>query len=148
MTDTGKTPNARRWITGRAAGVLVHGVIMDHRMWMRRSRLDARVICLDMLATNLPGEHTLADATARWTHCRILWGAAGPRRVFDGGLITRHGAAHHADLAGLAILRRPSLAGRSGRGAGVLEDDGAEGARRPSRRPRPLFGDDEVMTKV
>ena len=35
MTDTGKTSNGTPvWITGEGPPVfLVHGVIMDHRMW-------------------------------------------------------------------------------------------------------------------
>ena len=117
MTDTGKTSNSTPvWITGEGPPViLVHGVIMDHRMWDAQvaALSDAyRVICLDMLghgdAPNPPGERTLADFTGQVDEV-IGEFCAGARPVLGGfsmgGLITQaYGAAHHADLAGLMIL--------------------------------------------
>ena len=61
------------WITGEGPPlILVHGVLMDHRMWAGQVAMlsdNYRVICLDMLghgdAPNPPGERTLADFTGQ-----------------------------------------------------------------------------------
>lgn len=117
MAEITKTANGTPvWITGEGPPViLVHGVLMDHRMWDAQVAMlsdSYRVICLDMLghgdAPNPPGERTLADFIGQIEEVVAEY-CVGARPVLGGfsmgGLITQaFGVTHHRDLAGLIIL--------------------------------------------
>ncbi len=126
MSDSAATPTLVTpsgtpvWVTGEGPTVvLVHGVLMDHRMWSRQVEAlssDFGVCCIDMLghglAPNPSGERTLDDfvqqvheviqtIAERYGDTRkpVLGGFS------MGGLITQaYAVRYHADLAGIMIL--------------------------------------------
>lgn len=104
------------WVSGAGPTViLVHGVLVDHRMWAQQVAALAphyRVCCIDMLghgdAPDPPGERTLDDFVQQ-VHEVV-------RRVSDdgkpvlggfsmGGLVAQaYAVKHHAELRGLILM--------------------------------------------
>ena len=95
--------------------ILIHGVLVDHRMWHRQVDAlsgKARICCLDMLghgdAPDPPGERTLEDFVAQALEVVDLFSDQGAPILGGfsmGGLISQAFAARHHDrLSGLIIL--------------------------------------------
>jgi pimeloyl-ACP methyl ester carboxylesterase len=162
MADITKTKNGTPiWITGEGPPlILVHGVLMDHRMWAGQVAMlsdNYRVICLDMLghgdAPNPLGERTLADFTGQIEEV-IAECCADTRPVLGGfsmgGLITQaFGAKRHSDLAGLIILN--AVYDRTPNEAALVRDRSkmmvAEGVKATVDGARARwFREDEVAT--
>lgn len=116
VTDNG-TPV---WITGTGPTVvLVHGVLMDHRMWAPQvTALSAhfRICCLDMLghggAPSAPGPRTLSDFVAQVDEVIDAVCPAGSEQhalpvlggFSMGGLITQAYSCIHSDKLRGAII--------------------------------------------
>ena len=102
-------------------------------------------------APNPPGEHTLADFTGQVDEVLpiLCGGAAGLGGFSMGGLITQaYGAAHHADLAGLMIPMRSTIARRKKRSwCGHSKMMAAEGTATVEGARARWFRDDEVAAK-
>jgi (E)-2-((N-methylformamido)methylene)succinate hydrolase len=105
------------WVTGTGGPtvVLIHGVLMDHRMWNHQvAALSSRcrVCCLDMLGHGLtpdqPGDRTLDDFVAQAREVIELFSDHGKPILGGfsmGGLITQaYAARYHESLAGIMIL--------------------------------------------
>ncbi|MGI9404750.1 MAG: alpha/beta fold hydrolase [Hyphomicrobiaceae bacterium] len=104
------------WMSGAGpAVILIHGVMVDHRMWARQVEALAphyRVCCMDMLghgeAPDPPGERTLDDFVVQAREVIEHFSDAG-RPVLGGfsmgGLIAQACAIrHHAELSGLVLM--------------------------------------------
>lgn len=105
------------WVSGTGPNcvILIHGVLVDHRMW--RAQVDAlsahyRVCCIDMLghgdAPDPVGERCLEDFVAQ-THEVVEQVSDTSPAVLGGfsmgGLIAQaYGVQHHAALSGLIIM--------------------------------------------
>lgn len=104
------------WVSGAGPTViLVHGVLMDHRMWAPQVAAfanDYRVCCIDMLghgsAPNPPGVRTLDDFVAQLHEVVTHFSDNGAPVVGGfsmGGLITQaYAIRYHADLRGAMIM--------------------------------------------
>ena len=104
------------WVSGTGPTViLVHGVLMDHRMWAGQvNALSAhhRVCCMDMLghgdAPDPPGERSLHDFVTQVHEVVELFSDAGPPVLGGfsmGGLIAQaYAIQYHAALRGLIIM--------------------------------------------
>lgn len=103
-------------VSGRGPTViLVHGVLMDHRMWFRQVEALSpyyRVCCMDMLghgdAPDPPGERTLDDFVTQVREVVQRFSDAG-RPVLGGfsmgGLVAQaYAARHHDALSGLILI--------------------------------------------
>ena len=104
------------WMSGAGPTVvLIHGVLVDHRMWARQvDALSAhyRVCCFDMLghgeAPDPPGERVLDDFV-RQTHDVVRQVSEEGPPVLGGfsmgGLIAQaYAVTHHAGLSGLILM--------------------------------------------
>ena len=104
------------WVTGEGPTVvLVHGVLMDHRMWLPQVealRANYRVCCMDMLghgdAPNPPGERCLDDFVEQVRQVVDYFSDAGPPVLGGfsmGGLVAQAYAARYSErLRGLVIM--------------------------------------------
>jgi len=112
LTTPGGTPV---WISGAGPTVvLIHGVLMDHRMW--RPQVEAlshwyRVCCFDMLghgqAPQPPGSRSLSDFVSQAREVVETCGGDSPvlGGFSMGGLIAQaYGAKYSDSLSGLIIL--------------------------------------------
>lgn len=112
-----RTPSGTAvWVAGEGPTVvLVHGVLMDHRMWapqVEALSTHYRMVCLDMLGhgqtPDRPGARSLDDFVAQVEEVIGLFSDQGAPVLGGfsmGGLITQAFAArHHRRLAGAMIL--------------------------------------------
>ena len=158
------------WVDGTGPPlVLIHGVLMDHRMWERQvANLanDFRVICLDMLghgeAPDPPGPRTLDDFVEQ-VH-EVLQCVCGEERAVllgfsMGGLIAQaYGIRYGRSLRGLILMsavydRSPAERDTVMARLANLEGEGIEGVvslalqrwfREDERRDYPLEIDEIV----
>jgi len=111
------TPNGTPvWVTGTGPSViLIHGVLMDHRMWAAQVEALApfyRVCCMDMLghgdAPDPAGARTLADFVAQVDDVVQLISPADKPVLGGfsmGGLVTQaYAIKHHAKLSGVMLF--------------------------------------------
>ena len=104
------------WVSGAGPTViLVHGVLVDHRMWTRQvDALSARcrVCCMDMLghgaAPDPPGERVLDDFVGQVHEVVLECSDQGPPVLAGysmGGLVAQaYAVQHHASLSGLVLM--------------------------------------------
>ena len=116
QTMTRNASHTPVWTSGTGPTViLVHGVMMDHRMWARQ--VDAlsvryRVCCIDMLGHGLapdrPGERSLDDFVNQVHEVVQQFSDPDPPVLAGfsmGGLIAQaYAVHHHTDLSGLILM--------------------------------------------
>ena len=103
------------WVTGNGPTViLIHGVLVDHRMWARQVTALAphyRICCLDMLghgdSPDLPGKRRLEDFVAQAHEVVMLFSENGPPVLGGfsmGGLVAQAYAVTYPESLGGLIL--------------------------------------------